>query len=351
MRDVNDAVRAVLSQLHLSDHFKNTARGWNYKDVYDAWKNGTGLDVVRFPDGVHGLNDNGYKAINSDDPGVRQRVAAVHEYLHDKPGDESDIDELFHQELHHLSMVLAEHVFPALSKGKGDHSIMARVPLTDAEAAVGRKIFNANQVRREAPGVGLKGYYDSKRPAELAAIVDERKWGGWLMDKIRAAYEAQSFYVPILNVIRATPKFDIGGFRGDSWETFWNPGIQSLLSLPSNTVKGDDKEPLVAATVTTCTLSPLVASIGLVCCYTDSEVSGRNDPMRVKHFQAGGTSMPYVVHYRQGPVIWAILHVENNRGQGVVKARSDLNLVLDADEGRAGSVMFIESINLREIQG
>jgi hypothetical protein len=184
-------------------------------------------------------------------------------------------------------------------------------------------------------------------------LVDQAAWGGWIVQQFREAFEAQSFIVPLKNVLRATPLFDVGGYRTRSWEAFWNQGIISLSGLATRTVKGFGQGIVAGGAALTVTPAPAsTAALGLIVTVSDALNTAPSNPFQVDHFVGGGTQMSYVIHgdLRAGPAQWMVLQILNDRGGGVPNARVDLNVRLPALACRDGTYLNVETINFREIE-
>jgi hypothetical protein len=185
-------------------------------------------------------------------------------------------------------------------------------------------------------------------PAAVETIQDQ---GGWIMPILYKMYVTQKYIWPLRGVARATPTFNFSGYRAQSWKGFWASLFSSLNAGANRAVKSTASAIVVAATITDADTTAVVnRSIGLIVRFTDSLNLADLRPITVQHFENGGVQQDYVVQPDQGLAEWIVLHVTNNRGNGVVEARADMNARILANGARAGAVLTAESINLREIE-
>lgn len=291
--------------------------------------------------------------INDLTPWPRQRQALVHELIHEEALPTPTHHPRVHSEVHKLAAGLDKYIFPAYEPGSSEHYQMRNSQfLTPEEAAV---MYDREIVVHD-DGPGLVALPDRKaikqvRDLEPEALATRAAYGGWIMEKLQKVYTTQSYFLPIRGVYRATPTFNFSKFRAESWSAWWSQLIQSLNGTANNTTKAIATTTAVAATLTTVTPAS-VGSIGLLVRITDSILNADNRPVTVNHFVAGGTQLDYTVGVQldRGIAEYLIVHVNNDRGSGVVAAREDLNLTIAADGIRAGANVTAESINYREIE-
>lgn len=363
-------------------------------EMWQEWRAGrppSGVDIMDFPDGLHGRTRiRGGRVhsieVSERDPDKRQGLTFVHEILHaqaypTKPN---------HKDLHTLAAGLSHVIFPRYAEeGENmrsediltDDEYDAAVEVNDEEQDgdevstllqdLGmdvdedgeeldlfkkRNIFS--RLIRRTPLIGRRLRRKDKkssvipqlRQPGLEAMATQQAFKGWIIKHIIEMYKGNSYVVPLYGIERMTPFANIGGFKAPTWGAFWSQLIQSLDAGTARTVKSQSAATVVAAVATIVNLTS--RSIGHIMQFTDSLQAADQRPIRVRHFtQAGGTELEYQITLKPGGVAsWIVLAIENDRGAGIVTASNDLQARINADSARPGAILTAESINYREIE-
>jgi hypothetical protein len=175
------------------------------------------------------------------------------------------------------------------------------------------------------------------------------QWNGWLTDILIKMYEAQSFVWPLWGVARFKPIHNISGYRADTLAAWWQ---QLMSTLETGATKADPQFTRGAvAGGAALTVALTVSSIGAIVTLSDVIDSENNGVFEIEHFTAG-TQLDYeiVPDFRRGNLSYVILHVQNDRGSGIITRRDDLNARTIAAQRRDASTVTIETINYRDLQ-
>jgi hypothetical protein len=224
---------------------------------------------------------------------------------------------------------------------------------------VGSLIAKKERQKRRKHAARSRDRADAAAKERIAAVQpatgsmkDIQDWGGWLMPALQQAYSGQALLVPRRGIVRAAPDHNINGWKASSWASFWAQMIQSLESGNNRTFKEFARATAVGGVATTVAFAT-ARSIGALVRLSDSITNADNASVRVAHFtQVGATPLPYIldVSLDRGVAEYLVINAENDRGGGVPTSREDHQITVAADGMRAGMVMSIESVNLRELQ-
>lgn len=320
----------------------------------------------------------------------RQQITLVHELLHAAYHPNQPETDEEHNWLHVLAGGLATTVFPAvrnnlyyltddeaayLEDGVSDlfeDGELDIIPIHDSDLlakrgqgrgfsfAKGGRFGMQNRgipsvlERRKANAIQLnkrQGIRAIKAPGAAADPI-VAQYNGWLTPVLMNLFRAQSFIIPIRGIDKVTPLSNFQGFRPQTFDSLMAQIVQTLEAGSDRTVKAYASAIAAAAAATTINaLSATYRGIGLLCTLSDSVTSADSRPFPVDHFYNAGTQTQHLIHpdLSKGPCQWVALHVENDRGAGVVTARTDLSIRIPADKVRAGAVLTVESLNSRDL--
>lgn len=363
-----------------------------YARICDEWNSvrmGTVPNGYRFADlgdGYHGVTHirNGKVTgiqIHAKDPQRRQLVTVVHEALHKyahpyRPN---------HDQIHSLAMVAANHIFRKYADSEDNEEIMnhsvfdademelvgrlgdQRIALTDDYDDDNGELSTLDLFRKKkgrsrptvqtVPGAQVQvaaGMMAPQQrvapPGQISEILGTA--AGWATTHILAAYTAGAFVAPLSGITRMKPVHNVAGLRAADVKSFWDQLLQTLTAGTTRGAFSSDAETAVAGVATVVAIAA-ARSVGVVMHLSSPVNNTDGRPVRVRHFTgAGQTELEYYVIRAPGctDASWLIIHPENDRGSGVPAADDDFQVTINADGVLAGTIVGVESLNLRDIQ-
>lgn len=352
-------------------------------EVWYNWKRG-----VRHPQlgtnslacDVHGVTHirngrvTGVEITDADDL-KRQLLTVVHELIHvfahpSRPD---------HRDIHTLAAGLAHVIFPKaerlesvgdlfddelailtdLSDGEELDLSDESVVLTDGEDydLLRKKKNILNRLKKFMPHQAMSKLLRGRKakvrhPAGIAAPILAKKHGGWIMGYLAEGYRTGAFVVPRRGVTRCTPLHNTRDYDAQDYDSMFDQGWASLNAGDSRTIKGIGQA-LFGVGPTTVVLAPLVRSLGLIVKFSDSILANINSSAIIVLFPASPNPLRYKIDLEptKGTSEIVCFFVENDRGKGVLTARNDQSITVEAGSLAPTTQITIESINIREIVG
>lgn len=371
-------IRQLIPRLRLGKMF----------EVWSDWKRGIRhpqLSVRPLDDRVHGVTHirDGRVCgveISPKDDLKRQLITVVHELIHVfahpiRPD---------HRDIHTLAAGLSSVVFPAAEEKNSDMGDL--YDLTDEEVVQLTDLADLSDEADEADESipltdssdydlfrrkknilsGLKKFLPHQQMSKMlrgrkakvarhtgiAAPILAKKYGGWIMDYFAEMFRTNAFVIPRRGVSRVTPIDNVWEIVTGSYEGMISSGFSSLDAQPSRTVKGIGQA-LFGAGPTTVGLTPAVGCLGLIVKVSDSILANNNGSAIITLWPTTPNPLRYKIDFEptKGTAEFVCFFVENNKGKGLLTARTDLSVRFELAALAATTQITAESINRREIDG